>query len=160
MVGAINLDIEIRSAAEQDYHSVFKLLREFAEYDDLDPANIKLNESAYLKYGFGPEECFYCDLGIINKNPIAYSMYSIRFSGVSGGPVVYLEDIFVSENFRNRGIGKLLMDHTINFAKRNNCTCIEWVVNSGNTSAQRFYESLGAQLNKGIIVSRLDIQDS
>ncbi len=75
-------------------------------------------------------------------------------------PILYLEDIFVSAEYRNHGFGKMLMDHTVSFAIKHDCSRLEWVVESRNISAQMFYKNLGAELRKDLIVSRFDIANS
>ncbi len=155
-----SMEFEIRPATPQDFEAVRELLLEFAEHDELEPGSIKLDKTAFNRYGFGTEKCFGCDVGIVNGIVVSYTIYSTRFSGILGKPILYLEDIFVSQAYRYHGLGRSLMKTTIDHAKTAECARIEWVVDSNNTPAQIFYESLGADLRKDIIVTRLDIAEA
>jgi GNAT superfamily N-acetyltransferase len=60
---------------------------------------------------------------------------------------LYLEDLIVKDNFRNKGIGTQLMNATIEFAKSNNYKRIQWQVLDWNTDAIRFYKKFSTQFD-------------
>ena len=60
---------------------------------------------------------------------------------------MYVDDLFVKNSFRNKGIGKQLLNAVINMAKENGCKKVRWQVSDWNTNAIDFYKSLGAEIN-------------
>ena len=72
---------------------------------------------------------------------------------------MYLEDIFISENFRNKGIGKLFFSKLLEIARKNKCGRIEWVVLDWNENALRFYEKLGAMELKDWKTFRINLRN-
>lgn len=61
---------------------------------------------------------------------------------------LYIDDLCVDEAFRGRGIGKLLYDYAVDYARENgyyNLTLNVWAC---NPSAQRFYEKCGLAVQK------------
>ena len=56
---------------------------------------------------------------------------------------LYIDDLCVDETTRGMGIGGALYDHTIAFAKENECYNLTLNVWTCNTSALRFYEKRG-----------------
>lgn len=56
---------------------------------------------------------------------------------------LYIDDICVDENVRGRHIGKSLYSHVIEFARKNGFYNVTLNVWSCNSSAMRFYESMG-----------------
>jgi ribosomal protein S18 acetylase RimI-like enzyme len=67
----------------------------------------------------------------------------IRYSTWKG-PCLYLEDIVVTADQRNRGIGKALFDAVMAYATEKKYSQVNWQVLDWNTPAIRFYEKAGA----------------
>jgi GNAT superfamily N-acetyltransferase len=60
-------------------------------------------------------------------------------------PTLYLEDLFVLEEFRGRRVGYALFSHCAQEALRRGCGRFEWAVLDWNQHAIEFYERLGAR---------------
>jgi ribosomal protein S18 acetylase RimI-like enzyme len=56
---------------------------------------------------------------------------------------MYIDTIIVDKDYRNKGIGKALMENAINFAINNNCEIVELTSKLNNENAHRFYEGIG-----------------
>ena len=59
----------------------------------------------------------------------------------------YLEDLFVSENLRGKGLGRALIEYVYDFAKSENCNRVYWVTNAENKTAQYLYEKIANKTN-------------
>ena len=57
---------------------------------------------------------------------------------------LYLKELYVAQAYRRAGVGKLLMEDLYRIAADHGCSRVEWTTDTGNSGAQRFYESLGA----------------
>lgn len=53
----------------------------------------------------------------------------------------FIEDLIVDENYRNKGIGKALLQNAVEYAKNNDCEVIELTCYINNENAHRFYEN-------------------
>lgn len=60
-----------------------------------------------------------------------------------GDRVALLEDAVVSPNARRAGVGSLLLEQAIQFARLNGCKRITVLTDRDNESAQRFYRKHG-----------------
>jgi GNAT superfamily N-acetyltransferase len=58
---------------------------------------------------------------------------------------LFLEDIFVLEEYRGQGVGKKMIEFIKENAKREGCGRIEFTVLKWNNVAQQFYEKNKAQ---------------
>ena len=63
---------------------------------------------------------------------------------------------FVLPNWRRKGIGELLANHTLDFARANHYEKIVIYVRAGNAGAQAFYRSLGFE-QKGVLSRQVKI---
>ena len=54
----------------------------------------------------------------------------------------YLEDLFVSEHGRGKGVGRALIEHIYQFAKAKNCNRVYWVTQATNHTARQLYDNI------------------
>jgi len=57
---------------------------------------------------------------------------------------LFLEDLFVREQFRDRGIGKSLLASVARIALQEHCYGVHWEVLDWNEKAIQMYKALGA----------------
>jgi ribosomal protein S18 acetylase RimI-like enzyme len=67
-----------------------------------------------------------------------------NFSTWTGRNGIYLEDLYVRPEARAQGIGRALLVELAAMARREGYARLDWSVLNWNTSAIRFYESVGA----------------
>ena len=132
--------ISIRPGARADIPQAFNLVTELAVYEKAaDQVSNTANQMA--EDGFGPNPIF----GMLvaedsdGQKIVGMALYYFRYSTWKGKRL-YLEDIVVTEAFRGYGIGKLLLDATIDMAKETGCTGMMWQVLDWNTPAINFYK--------------------
>ena len=61
---------------------------------------------------------------------------------------LYIDDLCVDENCRGRGIGKILYDYVLEYAKKIGCYNLTLNVWEGNDSAMQFYKNIGLKIQK------------
>lgn len=137
--------VSIRLANESDVNAIFDLIKELAIFEKAEFELINTPEQL-LKDGFKDKPSFICIVAEDNQSIVGMSFLYVRYSTWKGR-VLYLEDLIVKDNFRNKGIGTQLMNATIEFAKSNNYKRIQWQVLDWNIDAIRFYKKFNAQFD-------------
>jgi GNAT superfamily N-acetyltransferase len=99
-------DIRIRFATADDTGLLLRLIRELAAYERA-PNAVVATEEDLRRYGFGPERQFEALLAFLDGEPAGLALFHPRFSTWLGRPGVYLEDLFVAQPARGKGIGRL-----------------------------------------------------
>ena len=61
---------------------------------------------------------------------------------------LYIDDLCVDETMRGKGIGKLLYDYVLQFAKERGCYNVTLNVWADNQSAVAFYNKIGLKIQK------------
>jgi GNAT superfamily N-acetyltransferase len=87
---------------------------------------------------------------------VGYALYFYTYSSFLAKPTLYLEDLFVLDQYRKRGVGLALFRRCVDEAVARRCGRMEWAVLDWNERAQRFYEELGARKLSEWFVYRLD----
>lgn len=137
--------LTIRAATEADAGLILDFIRRLAEYERAPHAVIATTEDL-RRDGFGPEPKYRCVIAEWNNMPAGFAFFFYNYSTWRGRTGLYLEDLFVLPELREKGIGKALLKHIAQIAIRENCYGVSWMVLEWNEPALKFYESLGAEM--------------
>lgn len=138
-------NVTLRAAVPSDVPEILALIRELAAYEKEPDAAIA-TEAGLLRDGFGPEPYFRCIMAEWQGQVAGFALYFFQYSTWEGRPALYLEDLFVRERFRKRGIGVALFQHLAQIAVERQCTRLQWECLDWNQPALDFYESTGAKV--------------
>ena len=144
---------KIRKGTPEDVPAVLNLIRELALFEKA-PQEVTNTESDMLRDGFGSSPVFSLLVAETNGRVIGMAIYFVKYSTWKGKGV-YLDDIVVSEEFRGKGIGKLLLDEVIRDCARIGARQLHWQVLDWNTNAIRFYEKYNASFDNEWINCKL-----
>jgi GNAT superfamily N-acetyltransferase len=136
--------IKIRKASKPDVKSIINLIIELAIFERLKLPDLSARKRL-IKDAFSKNPPFEILLAEFDSKIIGYTFYFFTYSSFSASKTLYLEDIFVTESFRNKGVGKLFFNKLIKIAKKNKCGGMEWIVLDWNVNAIKFYDKLGAK---------------
>lgn len=75
---------------------------------------------------------------------IGYATATVDFSTWSAREFMHLDCLYVREDKRGHGLGRLLLDAVIAHADARNIAEVQWQTPDWNVDAQRFYARLGA----------------
>jgi GNAT superfamily N-acetyltransferase len=133
----------IRPATVEDVPLLSAMIRELADFErDLNA--VITTDADLARDGFGPDPKFQALIAEWEQQTAGYALF-FDFYSTWRGRQMYLEDLFVRPQFRNRGIGKRLLAATTRIAANNNCHGVRWAVLDWNHSAIEFYKSLGTE---------------
>ncbi len=135
--------LSIHPATVTDAPLLRALICELAEYER-ERDQVKITEADLVRDGFGPHPKFRAMIPEWNGQPAGYSLFFGFYSTWVGRPGLFLEDLFVRQQFRGKGIGKALLATVSRIAQQENCYGIRWEVLDWNKPAIDFYKSLGA----------------
>jgi len=146
----------IRAAEEEDVPVMLDLCRQLSVYEKLE---FKGTPERYRKYGFTEDKIFDCLLventGDVGPPYLGIALYYYTFSTFEGKPTLWLEDIFVPEEYRGNGIGTELLKRLCGIAVEKDCGRVEWTVLDWNEPSRQFYYGLGATSMDGWTTFRM-----
>lgn len=145
----------IRFALPSDTGTILGFIRALADYEKLSAACIA-DEPALQAGLFGPKPFAEVLLAEDDGTACGFALFFHSFSTFLGKPGLYLEDLFVSPEFRGRGHGRALLASLAGIAVERGCGRLEWSVLNWNQPAIDFYLSLGAKPLDGWSTYRID----
>ena len=151
----VETPLTIRPARPGDESLLLELIHELAVYEKA-PAEAVATPELIHQALFGDQPTAEAVIAEWQEKSAGFALFFHNFSTWIGKPGLYLEDLFVRESVRGKGIGKALLLHLAGIARDRNCGRMEWSVLDWNRPAIEFYESLGAKPQSEWTVYRLD----
>jgi GNAT superfamily N-acetyltransferase len=144
----------LRDAAPADAALLLRLLRELAEYEKL-PHEVVATEAAFAAALFGPRPLAEALIAEAAGQPVGFSIWYFSFNSFNGTPCLYIEDVYVRQAHRGRGIGRAIFADLARRALARGCQRMQWSVLDWNAPSIEFYHRLGARPVRGWTVQRL-----
>lgn len=145
---AMEFTYSIRPATPDDAEVVIEMIEELAYFEKM-LDQCKLTPQQFRDDGFGSEPFFHCLIAEVKLNTgevkvAGYALFYYIYSTFKGKNV-YLEDLYVREQYRKHGIGGDLMKTVANIAIEKGCVQYRFACVGWNTPALNFYKSNGAR---------------
>lgn len=157
-VDSEDFNFGVRRAREEDVPVIYSMLRESAiaqgGKNDLCVNPLNLRED-----GFGREPRFQCLLAEMHGEPVGLILYFFVYSTWTSRNGLYVEDLYIVPRARRQGIARALMAEVAKTAIEAGCRYVQWITQCANSSALRFYESIGARTLSEWTVLRISGQE-
>ena len=133
----------VRPLEPSDADRFLGLIEALADYEHLEPPDAGARERL-VRDAFATPPRFGAFLAEVEGRAVGYAVFFERYSTFLALPTLYLEDLFVLRDVRQRGLGAALFGACAAEALRRGCGRMEWQVLAWNDLALGFYEHLGA----------------
>ena len=134
--------MSFRVAQEKDIPLILHFIKELAKYEKLEN-EVVATEKILREWLFEKNiaEVIFATEG---EEAVGFALYFHNFSTFLGRGGIYLEDLYVKEEYRGKGYGKGLLRYLAKIAVEQGCGRLEWSCLDWNISSIDFYLSLGA----------------
>lgn len=135
----------IIQAKLQHLSQIYLIIIELAKYEGI-LDKIKITEKKLEELLFCSKPQHFVGVALANEQVCGLVMFNFTQNNVcfNDAKGIYIENLYVSPDFRRQGIGKALLNYVASKAAANNCSRIEWWVSQENKNAQNFYKKMGA----------------
>lgn len=141
------MPVTVRNGTADDMKNVHALVMQLAIFEKA-PEEVITDVETLQKDGYGERDNFRTLIAEDeNKQVIGICLYYIAYSSWKGR-ILFLDDIVVDEPYRSLGVGTLLMNALFNICKEEHIKQMRWQVLDWNEPAIKFYEKLGAFIDK------------
>lgn len=131
------MNTNIRRAEERDCVRILELVKELARYERA-PDEVTVTLKHFTESGFGANPVWWAFVAEQDGIIQGFALYYIRFSTWKGQRM-YLEDFYVRDEMRGKGIGKILFERLFEEVKHTGLNGIMWQVLEWNEPAINFY---------------------
>lgn len=134
----------IRLARPGDEAEIVAMIQELAAFENAaDECTVtELHITAAL---FGNSAVASCHLVEVDGNIAAMALWFRNFSTWDGVAGIHLEDLYVRDEYRKRGLARALLSTLAHECVRNGYSRLGWSVLEWNTNAIALYDSVGGK---------------
>lgn len=139
------MKIEVRQARPtlDDARAIHRFVCELAAYER-EPDAVEATPESLLAQMKNARPPFECLLAESEGEPVGFALFFPSYSTWRGKPGLYVEDVYVPERLRGRGIGRSLFRELARVALDRGCARLELAVLEWNRPSIEFYEKLDA----------------
>jgi GNAT superfamily N-acetyltransferase len=149
-------ELRVRHAKTHEVELIAEMVRGLAAHCGLS-AHCRIDVDRLRRHGFGRQRRYRALLAFGHGRPLGLALYYFTYSTFLAAPTLWLEDLFVRPEARNRGLVTLaLLRALARVAQRRGCARIGGHVPRSNTRAVRFLEGVGFRFEDDLAVTRLD----
>lgn len=139
------MDVAIRRAAAEDAADVARLLDDFnREFDEPSPGVEALTATVRRLLAEGEITVL-----LAGGGPDGISLFRFRPALWAEGLEAYLQELYVAPLLRGRGIGRALLEATMDLARERGAAGIDLNTGETDTAARALYESCGFTNREG-----------
>ena len=117
-------------------------IKELAEYERMSKDVVATEE--VLKESLFKRRMAEVIIGEYKDKPVSFTLFFHNFSTFLGRPGLYLEDLYVKPEMREKGIGKIILSFLAKLAIDRKCGRLEWSCLDWNEPSVKFYRQMGA----------------
>jgi len=136
-------DFIIRPANRDDSPLILDFIKRLAAYEKK-ASQVTATERSLEKYIFS-RDLARCIIGEYKGRPVGYALFFYVFLSFPGKPGLYVEDLFIDEDMRHKGLGTLMFSYIAHLAVRDDCYSVDWSVLRWNEPSIDFYKKIGGQ---------------
>ena len=97
--------VVIKKVNAETFDGFLGLIDKLAEYEKLPPPNTEAKQQLRIDY-FSAKPKYNAYIAQVDSKYVAYIIYYFTYSSFLAMPTLFIEDIFVLEEYRRRNIGK------------------------------------------------------
>jgi Acetyltransferases len=147
-------NLRLRPAVEEDVLVILNFILELAEFEG---AKDQIRSTAEgLRDVLFERHITDALIAELDGEPIGFAIWAYSFSTFTGKPTLYIDDLYVQEKYRGRGIGSRIFSHIAGIAYEKDCGRMDWYCMETNLSGKEYYHRLGAEEIQWFKVFRLN----
>jgi GNAT superfamily N-acetyltransferase len=137
-------ELEIAPIAASEYEELLPLIAAYQGFYEEDDIQTERNREFFRRF-LAPSEVGLLLGGRSGGRLVGYACLYWHFSSTKACESVLMNDLFVDPELRGGGVGRALIEASAAVARQRGASKLEWQTAPDNHTAQRLYDSTGAQ---------------
>lgn len=147
------MNLTFRYAGEEDTSLILEFIKELAIYEKMLDEVVATED--LLKEWLFEQKKAEVIFAVIDGTEVGFALFFHNFSTFLGRAGIYLEDLYVREEYRGSGYGKAILQELARIAHERGCGRLEWWCLDWNKPSIDFYLSMGAEAMSDWTVYRI-----
>ncbi len=141
--------VEIAPIADEEFEELLPLIAAYQRFYEAEEIDEERNRAFFRRFLAPSEDGLL--LGARREGDlVGYACLYWHFSSLEAAETVLMNDLYVTEDARSHGIGRALIEATVEVARERGAPYVEWSTAPDNATAQRLYDATGAERSEWI----------
>jgi GNAT superfamily N-acetyltransferase len=138
------VEVKIGPVAAPEFEELLPMIAAYQRFYEVADVDDERNRAFFARF-LAPS-----DDGMLlgaweSEKLVGYACLYWHFTSLVPAETVLMNDLYVGEKARGRGIGRALIEASAAVARERGAHHLEWATAPDNTTAQRLYDSTGAE---------------
>lgn len=142
--GPVAAEVEIAPIAAEEFEELLPLIAAYQRFYEAAEIGEERNRAFFRRF-LAPSEDGLLLGARSDGRLIGYACLYWHFSSLEACESVLMNDLYVEETVRGKGVGRALIEASAEVARERGAPFVEWSTAPDNHTAQRLYDSLGAE---------------
>jgi GNAT superfamily N-acetyltransferase len=136
--------VEIAPIAASEYGELLPLIGAYQRFYEVEDVDEERNHRFFRRF-IGPSDAGLLLGARAGGRLVGYACLYWHFSSAQARETVLMNDLFVAPDLRGQGVGRALIEASRDVARERGAAVLEWQTAPDNHTAQRLYDSTGAE---------------
>ncbi len=137
-------DVRVEPISATQLETLLPMIAAYQRFYEVDEIDEERNRSFFARFVAPSEDGML--LGAWSGDELAgYACLYWHFTSLVPAETVLMNDLYVDERWRGRGVGRALIEASAEIARERGAHRLEWATAPDNETAQRLYDSTGAE---------------
>jgi GNAT superfamily N-acetyltransferase len=137
-------EIRVAPVTAADFEQLLPLIGSYQRFYEVEDIDEERNRSFFRRF-LAPSEDGMLIGARAGDRFLGYACLYWHFSSSLAAETVLMNDLYVEPDTRGKGIGRKLIEASRDVARERGAAHLEWVTAPDNHTAQRLYDSTGAE---------------
>ena len=133
-----------------EFERLLPLIAAYQRFYEVDAIDEERNRSFFRRFLAPSDDGMLLGARDGDAKLVGYACLYWHFSSLSAAESVLMNDLFVSETARGCGVGRALIEASAAVARERGAAHLEWATAPDNLTAQRLYDSTGAERSEWV----------
>jgi len=140
----VPIEIEVAPIAAEELEELLPLIAAYQRFYEAEEIGDDRNRSFFRRFLAPSDDGLLLGARSAGRL-VGYACLYWHFSSTRATESVLMNDLYVDESVRGQGVGRALIEATAEVARERGTATVEWSTAPDNHTAQRLYDSTGAE---------------
>jgi GNAT superfamily N-acetyltransferase len=141
--------IEIAPVSAEEFERLLALIASYQRFYEVEEVDEERNRAFFRRF-LAPSDDGLLIAARDGERLLGYACLYWHFSSTLAAETVLMNDLYVEPDTRGRGVGRALIEASAAVARERGAAHLEWATAPDNHTAQRLYDSTGAERSEWV----------
>jgi GNAT superfamily N-acetyltransferase len=142
-------EVEIAPITIEEFEELLPLIAAYQRFYEVEEIDEERNRAFFRRFLAPSEDGLL--LGARQEGRlVGYACLYWHFSSTQAVETILMNDLYVDTQLRGQGVGRALIEATVEIARERGAAAVEWSTAPDNHTAQRLYDSTGAERSEWV----------